>query len=199
MVRRPSRLTILECISDTKEKLCEGSLMWELMRILGFEEKTTLKHIGGPKRLIKEIKNTQDQFLHISAHGNFSKTKGTYFKTLRKGRVYSTDLNDIWLDKKRSEIPRLVILSACEAGHIDMIRSFSDAGCKFCVAPLHGPDFEDAAVFLTVFYKLLIGERRSPWIAYKNTIDGLSQSLPKLTGAWSFYEWGEKCFIVDNE
>ena len=92
-----------------------------------------------------------------------------------------------------------MILSACEAGHIDMVKSFSNAGCKFCIAPLHGPDFEDAAVFLTVFYKLLIGERRSPWVAYKNTIDGLSQSLPKLTGAWSFYEWGEKYSIVDNE
>jgi len=104
-------------------------------------------------------------------------------------------LENIWANKNRSEIPKLVILSVCKAGHVDMIRSFSNAGCKYCIAPLHGPDFEDAAVFLTIFYKLLIGEKRSPWIAFKNTIVGLSQSLPKLSGAWSFYKWGEKQLI----
>ena len=56
----------------------------------------------------------------------------------------------------------------------------------------------DVAVFLTIFYKLLIGEKKTPWIAFRNSIVGLSQSLPKLSGAWSFYEWGEKC-LIDTE
>jgi len=51
--------------------------------------------------------------------------------------------------------------------------------CRYCLAPLHETLFEDAAVFLALFYKLLIGERSSPWIAFKNTMGGLSQSLLK--------------------
>lgn len=99
--------------------------------------------------------------------------------------------------RKRYETPNLVVLSACEAGHVDMVRAFSHAGCRYCIAPLHDPFFEDAAIFLTLFYKLLVGEKSSPWIAFKNTMTGLSQGLPRLSGAWSFYEWGEKCFIQE--
>lgn len=68
-----------------------------------------------------------------------------------------------------------------------MVRAFSDAGCKYCIAPLKDTSFEDAAVFLAVFYKLIIGEKKTPWIAFRNSIVGLSQSLPKLSEAWSFY------------
>jgi hypothetical protein len=62
-------------------------------------------------------------------------------------------------------------------------------------ATLHETLFEDAAVFLTIFYKLLIGEKSSPWIAFRNAIAGASSSLPQLSGAWGFYEWGKK-FLV---
>jgi len=194
---KTAKLLILECILETKEEVSEGWLLWELMRILGYEKRTNLKRIGGSNRLIEELENAEEQYIHISAHGNFHQTRGTYLKTPRNGRVYSTDLSEIWAGRKRSEIPSLVVLSACEAGHVDMVRAFSNVGCRYCLAPLHEPLFADAAVFLALFYKLLIGERCSPWIAFKNTMVGLSQSLPKLSGAWSFYEWGEKCVIQE--
>jgi len=191
------KLLILECTSENKERMSEGLLLWELMRILGYEKRTNLRMIGGPNRLLEELENAEERYIHISAHGDFHQTRGTYLKTPRKGRVYSGELSGIWVCRKKAEIPRLVILSACEAGHIDMVRAFSDAGCRYCLAPLHEAFFEDAAVFLALFYKLLIGEKTTPWIAFKNTVIGLSQSLPKLSGAWSFYEWGEKCFVQE--
>jgi hypothetical protein len=194
---RTGKLLILECVSENKEKLSEGRLLWELMRILGYEKRTNLKIIGGPNRLLEELENAEESFIHISAHGDFHQTRGTFLETPRKGKVYSSDLIGMWAGKRRSEIPSLVVLSACEAGHVDMIRAFSDAGCRYCLAPLHETFFEDAAIFLGLFYKLLIGEKNSPWIAFKNTMTGLSQSLPKLSGAWSFYECGEKCFIQE--
>jgi hypothetical protein len=197
MIMKAVKLLILECTSENKEKMSEGLLLWELMRILGYKKRTNFKIIGGSNRLREELTNAQEQYIHISAHGDFHSTRGTYLKTLRKGKVYSSNLNEIWVGKKASEIPRLVVLSACEAGHIDMVRAFSDAGCRYCLAPLHETFFEDAAVFFAVFYKLLIGEKSSPWIAFRNTVIGLSQSLLKLSGAWSFYEWGEKCFIQE--
>ena len=186
------KLLVLECVSETKERVSEGQLLWELMRILGYEELTTLEVVTGPNRLIEKLENAKERYIHISAHGDFHQTRGTYLKTARKGRVYSSDLNELWAGKKKSEIPELVVLSACEAGHIDMVRAFSNAGCRYCLAPLHEPSFADAAVFLTLYYRLLIGEQNSSWIAFKNTVGGLSYSLPKLSGAWSFYEWGEK-------
>jgi len=192
-----ARLLILECTSENKEKMSEGSLLWELMRILGYGEWTNYKIITNRNRLIKELANSEERYIHISAHGDFHQTRGTYLKTPRKGKVYSSDLDEIWASRKKSEIPILVVMSACEAGHIDMVRAFSKAGCRYFLAPLHETFFEDAAVFLALFYRLLIGERSSPWIAYRNAAIGLCQSLPGLSGAWSFYEWGEKCLIQE--
>jgi CHAT domain-containing protein len=192
---RRTKLLILECTSENKEKMSEGLLLWELMRILGYEKRTNLKMISGSNRLIEELENAEERYIHISAHGDFHQTRGTYIKTPRKGKVYSSDLSGMWVNRKKFEIPSLIVLSACEAGHIDMVRAFSNAGCKYCLAPLHETFFEDAAVFLALFYKLLLGEKSSPWIAFRNTVIGLSQSLPKLSGAWSFYECGEKCSI----
>jgi len=196
-MKRTAKLLILECTSENKEKMSEGRLLWELMRILGYGNRTNFKNVCGANRLTEGIRNAEERYIHISAHGNFHQTRGTYLRTPRKGKVYSTDLRDIWTGKRESEIPRLVVLSACEAGHVDMVRAFSNAGCRYCLAPLHETLFEDAAVFLALFYKLLIGERSSPWIAFKNTMVGLSQSLPRLSGAWSFYEWGEKCSMKE--
>jgi len=194
---RGAKLLILECASENKEKMSEGWLLWELMRILGYEKRTNLKMIGDPNCLVEELESAEERHIHISAHGNFHQTRGTYLKTPRNGKVYSSDLSGIWAGRKKSEIPRLVVLSACEAGHIDMVRAFSNAGCRYCLAPLHETFFEDAAVFLALFYKLLLGEKSTPWIAFRNTVAGLSHSLPKLSGAWSFYEWGEKCLIQE--
>jgi hypothetical protein len=83
-------------------------------------------------------------------------------------------------------------------GHMDMIRAFSDTGCQHCIAPLHETLWEDAAVFSTFFYKLLIGEERSPWVSFKKTILGISNTLPRLSGSWNFYKWGEKCFADES-
>ena len=78
-----------------------------------------------------------------------------------------------------------------------MVKTLSDAGCRYCLAPLHEPSFADAAVFLTLFYRLLIGEGSSPWVAFRNAMRGFSSVLPTQTGAWSFYEWGEKRQIME--
>nr|MDO8081713.1 CHAT domain-containing protein [Candidatus Freyarchaeota archaeon] len=184
-------------MSETKEKKSEGKLLYELMRILGYEDETIFIRIVGRNHLIEELENVEEKYVHISAHGEYHKKLGTCLETPRNGRVYHSDLEDIWIDKKKSEIPELVVLSACQAGHVDMARAFYIVGCKYCLAPLNEILFEDAAVFLTLFYKLLIGEQKSPWIAFKNIKYGLSQILPTLSGAWSFYERGEKVIFIE--
>ncbi|MDH5793935.1 MAG: hypothetical protein OEZ18_05180 [Candidatus Bathyarchaeota archaeon] len=56
--------------------MSEGWLLWELMRILGYEKRTNLKIIGGSNRLLEELKNAEERFIHISAHGDFHQTRG---------------------------------------------------------------------------------------------------------------------------
>ena len=89
---RRAKLLILESASENKEKMSEGWLLWELMRILGYEKRTNLKIIGGSNRLLEELKNAEERFIHISAHGDFHQTRGAFLKTPRKGKVFSSDL-----------------------------------------------------------------------------------------------------------
>jgi len=194
-MRGRARLFILECISESKERMSEGRLLWELMRILGFEKRTKFRIITDKNSFFEELEEMGEPYLHISAHGDFDPTEGTWINIPSREKVYSNDLRDLWKNKARSKIPKLVVLSACKTGHVDMVRAFSDAGCQYCIAPLSETLWEDTAVFITLFYKLLIGEGRSPWVSFKKTILGISNALPRLSGAWSFYEWGEKFFI----
>jgi len=195
VVRQRTRLLILECTSESKEGMSEGRLLRELMRILGFEKRTRLAVISDKNSFLRELEEVGEPHLHISAHGDFDSSRGTWINIPCGEKVYSSDLHDLWEARARSKIPKLVVLSACKTGHVDMVRSFSDAGCQYCIAPLHETSWEDAAVFSTFFYKLLIGEGRSPWVSFKKTIFGISTALPRLSGAWSFFKWGEKLMI----
>ena len=185
-------LLILECTSESKEKMSEGQLLWELMRILGYEKHTRLEITKGKNHFLGELNRVNAKYLHIAAHGDVDIKKGTYIVTPRRGRVYANDLVDFWREKDEVEIPELVVISACKAGHIDLVKVFSRMGCRYCIAPLHDTYWEDAVVFLVMFYRLLIGEECTPWISYRNTMIGLDETLPRMRGAWSFYEWGEK-------
>jgi len=195
LMGKKARLLILECTSEPKERMSEGRLLWELVRILGFERSAGIREIKSRNSFFRELEETVEPYLHISAHGDFDPTKGTWIDISCRGKVYSGDLRGLWQRKRRSKIPRLVVLSACKTGHVDMLRAFSDAGCQYCVAPLHETSWEDAAVFSTMFYKLLIGEGRSPWVSFKNTISGISKAIPRLSGAWNFYQLGEKVLV----
>jgi hypothetical protein len=62
---------------------------------------------------------------------------------------------------------------------------------------LNETSWEDAAAFSTIFYKL-IGEKLSHWVSFKKAMLGLSNTIPRFSGAWSFYEWGEKVIIDES-
>ena len=167
-------------------------MMLELMRILGFAKQTRYMRIRGKADFLSAVDRAAEPYIHISAHGDFKPFKGTWIDLPRRGRLYPQDISELWQDRDVSSTPGLIVMSACETGHVDMVRAFSSVGCKHCIAPLHETYWEDAALFSTMFYKLLVGERNSPWISYKKTMAAVSFAVPRLTGAWSFYEWGEK-------
>jgi hypothetical protein len=194
MGRKP-RLLILECTSASAEGMSEGKLMWELMRILGLRKRTKFLLIHGRTDFLNNVEKMEEPYLHISAHGDFSPKKGTWINVPHSGKILPNDMTRLWEDRRASKVPKLVVLSACESGHTDMVRAFSDSGCRYCIAPLHETYWEDAAVFSTVLYKLLIGENSSPWVSYKKSMLAVSTAVPRLTGAWSFYDRGEKVLL----
>jgi hypothetical protein len=196
--RRRTKLLILECTSESEERMSEGRLLRELMRILGFERQTRFLLISGKMDLLRKMENMKEPYLHISAHGEFNSQKGTWINVPHSGKVFPSDITGLWKQRAKPRIPVFVVLSACETGHVDMVRAFSEAGCQYCIAPLHETYWEDAAVFSTVFYKLLIGEGMSPWVSFRKTMRGISYALPRLSGAWSFCEWGKRLSVTEQ-
>ena len=132
---RRTKLRILERVAKTEGKP-EGELLSKLMRIL--EIRSNLKRIYGKELLLKELENAEEPYIHISAHGDYSRRIGTYTKTPR-GKVSVKDIEecDIQAD--------LVVLTACKVGRADMARAFWDAGCRYFVAPLHDLYWEDCS------------------------------------------------------
>jgi len=180
-----TKLSILDLTSEIKEEMSEGWLLWELMRILGYEKNINFEYVRGKRHFLQILNDVKGAYVHIGAHGKVeSGTTGLI--TPRGATIKSEDLEGIWNVRKRK--PRLVVLSACEAGHEDLVNAFTDLGVKYVIAPLHDTYWDDAAVFLTMFYKLLIGEEKTPWVSYRNAICGYQQTFKKLSGAWRFYE-----------
>lgn len=196
MKKVKKRLLIVECTSESEEDKSESSLLIELIRIL---EPTPMElrivKVRGRSGFLRELENSNELCIHISAHGKHRKGKrarGTFIYFPSGKRVDTNDLKRVWAGRSISKKPRLVVLSACETGHQDMARALYEAGCRYFIAPVHDTYWFDAAIFLTIFYRLLFVEGHGPWVAFKKTDYALKRIFPNLTGAWSFYDRGQK-------
>jgi hypothetical protein len=81
--------------------MSEGMLLRELMRILGFGDRTKLLPIENNDDFLRKLERIQEPYLHISAHGDFDSTKGTRINLPRQGKIYSSDLVGLWEDKSK--------------------------------------------------------------------------------------------------
>ena len=181
-------LRILDLTSEKKEGMSEGWLLWELMRILGFEKNVKFDFVKGKSHFRELLNEAKETYIHIGAHGDVISGE-TGLLTPREAVITSEDLVGIW--RRRRKKPTLIVLSACKTGHIDFVRTFLDLGVKNVIAPLNDTCWDDAAIFSTMLYKLLIGKEMSPWVSYRNAICGYRKTFGKLSGAWRFYENGE--------
>jgi len=180
-------LRILDLTSEKKEGMSEGLLLYELMRILGYENNVELEYVKGKRHFLELLNEAKETYIHIGAHGDVKAGKTTLL-TSRGAKITPSDLNDVWIKRKRK--PQLIVLSVCHAGHIDLEKAFSKAGVRYVIAPLHETYWDDAAIFSGMFYKLLIGEEKTPWISYRNAKCGFEVTFKNLSGAWRFYKNG---------
>lgn len=188
-------LLILDCTAK-KEKRSEGKLVFELLRIVDYDEEVNIEAplwIGEKSDFLAELERTEAYSIHISSHGGHDR-KGSYLILPYGGKVYASDLEGLWEDRSGSKTPKLIALSVCYAGHGDLIEAFYKAGCRYCIAPHKDPYFHDAAMFWMKFYTVLYlrehGKKRrsSPWIAFRNT----KKALPKVSKIWRFFDRGEE-------
>jgi hypothetical protein len=141
----------------------------------------------------------------VSAHGRTDKDTGETYLVAGKGFFEKKLLKGIWAEEPEEWRPKLIVLSACEAGHKDMIEAFVDGGmgCRYCIAPVFPADWERAALFSALFYTYLFyGEPRTPKLgeplpplkpyepvaAFKKA----KNRLPRLTGWWKMFDYGKE-------
>jgi len=171
-------VSILDCTVKSREDCSEGQFLHEYIKILNrqrtkaWEEKPVdnyLYHIRGATKgthsLDVHLKYALTKTIHISAHGGTYKDTGETFLEAGNSEFNQESLRGIWSEWPESERPRLIVLSACQAGHKDLIEAFADGGngCRYCIAPVLPADWERAAMFSALFYTFLFyGEPHFP-------------------------------------
>lgn len=185
----------LECTVKSKEECSEVAFLKEYMRILNHQLSADRKKevdfnyepIYGKWKLKEALEDAYHYTIHVSSHGSVDKKTGRTYLDTSHGQLYSEDLEDLWSDWEDEEKPLLLVLSACRAGHKDLIRAFAEAGCRYCVAPVLDTKWEHAALFSTFFYTYLFLNRNRPTVAFSNTI----YAMPELTGKWKIFDRGK--------
>lgn len=184
-------MLILDCTSERVDPMSEGLLLKELVRILQPWMPPRVEKIRGVEDFEGELRDSNESVIHVSAHGRFhyKKTKIDFpsGKSITAPQIQKV-LN------KRHEKPMLMVFSACSVGNKDMAACLKDAGVRYMMAPMEDVYWFDAAIFLTVFYRFLLVENHSPWIAFRKIERMRKQFFPKLTGTWNLFEKGELCF-----
>jgi len=155
MVRLSANLLIMEC-TIVHEDMFEGRMLKEYFRILQSRIPTSGRvryvKIRNRNHFLSTISRAKEKYIHISAHGKFSKRKKITSLVLPYGNLTSTDIREK-LDSKLKN--KNLFVNACEAAHSDMAYAFVDCGCRYFVAPLRRVEWVDAAVFAVLFYRAL--------------------------------------------
>lgn len=194
-------IMIFDCTLRSREKCSEGEFLKEYIRILNRQLEQAKKEkpvdvylryvlsaTRSPNSLKMWLKYAYTQTIHISAHGGSDEVTGETFLEVGNGRFELKDLKDIWSEFPKDERPLLIVLSACSAGHLDLIKAFSDEGCRYCIAPVFGTDWEKAALFSALFYTYLFYEQTRPVTAFQKA----KTRLPELTGWWKIFDYGKE-------
>ena len=187
-------ILLLDCTVRSREKCSEIDFLERYLEIINRQLRSENKkeveiqsqRIYGPKVLVDSLKFAYQYTIHVSSHGDVD-DDDTYLD-LSRGELYADDLRGIWEEFEEDERPLLLVLSACCAGHKDLIQAVSEKGCRYCIAPVLPTNWEHAALFSTFFYTyLLLGQMR-PVAAFRKAV----RSLPELTGKWKMYDRGKE-------
>ena len=209
-------ITILDCTVFSQEHCSEGKFLDQYVRILNHQRQSTkppmesvhpyYHHIRGPKRgkhnLDIDLKYALGRTIHISAHGIFDKKNGETVLCAGNGLFRLKDLEEV-VSEWEKEVPNyhlLVVLSACEAGHLDLIRTLSPRGCMYRIAPVFSTDWEKAALFSALFYTYLFvgelrvedGKLRAHPMEVPAAFHKAKTRLPELTGGWKLFKNGQE-------
>ncbi|NLE06262.1 MAG: CHAT domain-containing protein [Crenarchaeota archaeon] len=203
-------LTILDCTVKSREGCSEGEYLWQYLKILNRQRDVcnfdTLKcffthcrcSVKGKYNLQENLRSVPTSTIHISGHGNINKQTGETYLYVGNGALELKHLKGIWSDRDYIDKPLLIVLSACNAGHKDLIEAFSNEGCRYLIAPVFETDWHKAALFSSLLYTyLFLGEiNGNPLKAHPlEVITAFRKAkgrLPELTGYWKLFEYGQE-------
>ena len=185
-------MLILDCTSEPQENMSEGLLIKELVRILEPEISPRVVKVRGVSAFKRELRDSSERLVHISAHGRYYYKKTTRLDFPSGKWITADEIRKIL--ERRKERPMLMVFSACSVGNEDMVKCLKKGGVKYFIAPKEDVYWFDAAMFLTIFYRLILVETRTPWMAYRNSERIRKLFFPKLTGIWNFFQDGRLCY-----
>lgn len=193
-------IMIFDCTFKSEEQCSEGEFLEQYIKILNHQLEARgkepvylyFRHVRSPTKspdsLKVRLKYPYTYTLHISAHGGLNEDAGQTVLQVGKGLFTLEDLKGLWEDIPENERPLLIVLSACQAGHLDLIRALSQEGCRYCIAPVFETDWEKAALFSALFYTYLFCEQMRPVAAFQKA----KSRLPELTGWWKMFDNGKE-------
>jgi len=187
--RTKNGVLIIETTFESREHMSEAKHLRELLRIYNWNgtTKSYIARVRSKKEFLERLAAAKQWTVHISAHGKYVGRNKTILSTGIWSETSSEEFRTLWINKKH-RLPKLMVMSACEAGHQDMANALSDAGFKHFIAPLHETEWHDAAVFNTLFYYYYSASGLSARQAFQAT----KKKAPNLTGVWSYFENGRK-------
>lgn len=184
-------MLILDCTPKT-DLMSEGFFLNELVKLINSKSKgpyieKRFEPICTRDDFFDALEDAKEGIIHISAHGENSKDKGPIIQTASRAEIKVSELSNLWDPK--SKIPRLVFLSACEVGQEELAHAFYENGIRYFIAPARKVWWYDAATFLTIFYRLLLVEKKkTPWMAFKATFNTANRLFPKFSGKWRYFD-----------
>jgi hypothetical protein len=189
---RENGMLILDCTSERQENMSEGLLIKELVRILQPEISLRVVKVRGVSAFRRELRDSSERLVHISAHGRYYYRKITRLDFPSGKWITAHEIRNTLT--RRKEQPMLMVFSACSVGNEDMVKSLKEVGVKYFIAPEEDVYWFDAAMYLILFYRLILVETRTPWVAYRNSERVRKLFFPKLTGTWNFFQDGKLCY-----
>jgi hypothetical protein len=199
-------ITILDCTVRTRERCSEGAFLDEYIKILNRQRtefnkepvERTLRYVrsakGGTSSLQDWLKYVYTWTIHISAHGGQDEETGETVLVAGNSQFRLKDLKNIWSDREGEWKPLLIVLSACTAGHKDLIKAFAAEGCRYCIAPVFEANWEKAALFSALFYTYLFFGPRDKYgpLRPRSSFGKAKGCLKELTGWWKMFDYGEE-------
>lgn len=162
MAKPRRRVLVIECTPKRHDR-DEGSILFEFLKMTNPNLIGKTHRIRNKSELLKYLADgkvmREFDFVHLSAHGAFN-IYGEPIFLLPNGYLLPTEFPDSCF---RSKVVTLSVCSLCRKEFIEPLMNLTKA--EYVIGPQRDVLFDDAAMWFSYFYYLVIGHRYTVWNA----------------------------------